>query len=322
MRTQFTEAFGVELPIVQGGMQWAGRARLAAAVSQAGGLGVISALTQPSPQDLAAEIRLAQSLTDKPLGVNLTMLPSISPPPYAEYRDVIIESGIRIVETAGSNPAEHLPFFADAGIKVIHKCTSVRHALKAQSLGVDAVTVVGFECGGHPGEDDIPGLVLIPAAADALTVPVLAAGGVADGRGLVAALALGAEGVVMGSRFLATVESPVHEQVKAAIVAGSERDTELIFRQLRNTARVASNAVSREVVRLLDAGGTFDDIRDLVSGARGRVVFETGDLDAGIWTLGLAQGLITDIPTCADLIARIAAEAAAIIRDRLPSIHP
>ncbi|MFT4263816.1 MAG: nitronate monooxygenase [Nocardioides sp.] len=317
IRTRFTEVFGVEAPIVQGGMQWVGRAGLASAVSNAGGLGILTALTQPTPADLATEIARTRDLTDKPFGVNLTILPSINPPPYEQYRDVIIESGVTIVETAGANPGPHLPAFHAAGVKVLHKCTSVRHAVKAQELGVDGISIDGFECAGHPGEDDIPGLVLIPAAAARITIPMIASGGFADARGLVAALALGADGINMGTRFLCTREAPVHEAVKARIVANSELDTELIFRPLRNTARVASNAVSREVVKILADGGAFENVRDLVAGARGRIAFETGDLDAGIWHASTAQGLITDVPTCAELVGRIVREAEALIRERL-----
>ena len=254
--TKFTETFGVEHPIVQGGMQWVGRAELVAAVANSGALGFITALTQPTPADLAREIAKCRDLTDKPFGVNLTILPTINPPPYDEYRQVIVDVGIKIVETAGSNPAPHLPMFHDNGIKVLHKCTSVRHAVKAQSLGVDGVSIDVFECAGHPGEDDIPGLVLIPAAAAKIDIPMIASGGFADARGLVAALALGADGINMGSRFMCTAESAIHQNVKEAIVAGSELDTELIFRPLRNTARVASNAVSREVVEILNRAGS------------------------------------------------------------------
>ncbi|WP_233459077.1 NAD(P)H-dependent flavin oxidoreductase, partial [Amycolatopsis acidiphila] len=302
------------------GMQWVGRPPLVAAVAEAGALGFLTALTQPTPDDLAKEIARTHELTGKPFGVNLTILPSINPPPYAEYRDVIIDSGVRIVETAGFNPADHLPAFRAAGIKVLHKCTSVRHAVKAQRLSVDGVGIDGFECAGHPGEDDIPGLVLIPAAADKITVPMLASGGFGDARGLVAALALGADGINMGTRFLCTAESPVHQRVKQRIVEASERDTDLIFRPLRNTARVASNSVSRNVVGILDDGGTFDDVRALVAGAQGRRVFEEGDLELGIWTAGLVQGIITDIPTVAELVRRIVAEAEELITGRLTAI--
>ena len=317
LRTRFTETFGVDHPVVQGGMQWVGRAELVAAVAQAGALGFLTALTQTTPEDLVKEIARTRDLTDRPFGVNLTILPTITPPPYDEYRRAIIESGIGIVETAGSMPAEHLEAFRPAGVKVIHKCTSVRHALKAESLGVDAVSIDGFECAGHPGEYDVPGLVLIPLAARALSIPLLASGGFADARGLVAALALGADGINMGTRFLCTEEAPVHRTVKEQIVTHTEHDTELIFRPLRNTARVARNAVSQEVVRRLDAGADFAEIRHLVAGTRGREVYETGDPDAGIWSVGMCQGLIDDIPTVDELVRRIVNEAAGLIGERL-----
>ncbi|RRO20372.1 nitronate monooxygenase [Saccharopolyspora rhizosphaerae] len=317
LRTRFTEEFGVEHPIVQGGMQWVGRAELVAAVANAGALGMITALTQPTPEDLVKEIARCRELTDKPFGVNLTILPTITPPPYAEYRQAIIESGITIVETAGSNPAEQVAAFQPAGVKVLHKCTSVRHALKAQQLGVNGVSIDGFECAGHPGEDDIPGLVLIPRAADELNIPIIASGGFADARGLVAALALGADGVNMGTRFMCTQESPIHDEVKKRITEAGERDTELIFRPLRNTARVASNSVSREVVTKLDDGAGFDDVRELVAGARGRQVYEQGDTELGIWSVGMVQGLINDVPSVAELVDRIVTEAGELVRDRL-----
>lgn len=317
IRTRFTEEFGVRHPIVQGGMMWVGRAELAAAVSETGALGIITGLTQPTPEDLVKEIARCREMTDQPFGVNLTILPSITPPPYAEYRQAIVESGVKIVETAGSNPKEHLPVFHDAGIKVIHKCTSVRHAIKAEQLGVDAVSIDGFECAGHPGEDDVPGLVLIPAAAAKLSIPILASGGIADARGLVAALALGADGANMGTRFMCTAESPVDQAVKEQIVANTELDTKLIFRTLHNTARVAANAISAEVVAKEAEGVEFSDIQHLVAGARGRKVFEEGDLDAGIWTAGQCQGLIDDIPTVAELVDRMMSEAEEIITSRL-----
>ncbi|MEU1425591.1 nitronate monooxygenase family protein [Nocardia sp. NPDC005746] len=317
LKTRFTETFGVEHPIVQGGMMWVGRAELAAAVSEAGGLGIITALTQPTPDDLRREIDRARELTDKPFGVNVTILPSINPPPYQEYAQAIIDSGVKIVETAGSNPEPFLPYYKDAGIKVLHKCTSVRHALKAQKIGVDGVSIDGFECAGHPGEDDVPGLILIPAATQALDIPVIASGGIADARGLVAALALGADGVNMGTRFMCTQESAIHQTVKEQIVANSERATQLIFRTMHNTARVADNEISRKVVEIEKAGGKFEDVRDLVAGARGRRVFEEGDLDAGIWSAGQVQGLIDDIPTCGELVSRMVAEAEALIGQRL-----
>jgi NADH:quinone reductase (non-electrogenic) len=315
--TRFTELFGVRHPITQGGMQWVGRAELVAAVANAGALGFITGLTQPTPEALAAEIERCRQLTDQPFGVNLTILPSITPPPYDEYRRAIIESGITIVETAGSNPQPHIAEFHAAGIRVIHKCTSVRHAVKAQAIGVDAISIDGFECAGHPGEDDTPGLVLIPAAADEIHIPMIASGGFADGRGLAAALALGADGINMGTRFMATKEAPIHHNIKEAIVRANAQSTQLIFRTLRNTARVADNAVSREVVRILNDGGQFTDIRALVAGARGRTVYELGDPEAGIWYASMAQGLIRDIPSVAELVTRIVAEAEAVITGRL-----
>ncbi|MFC4003573.1 NAD(P)H-dependent flavin oxidoreductase [Prauserella oleivorans] len=318
VHTKFCAEFGIEHPIVQGGMQWVGRAELVSAVANAGALGFITALTQPTPEDLAKEIARCRDMTDKPFGVNLTILPSINPPPYAEYRDAIIDSGVKIVETAGFNPAEHLPAFRAAGVRVLHKCTSVRHAVKAQELGVDGISIDGFECAGHPGEDDIPGLVLIPAAAEKITIPMIASGGFADARGLVAALALGADGINMGTRFVATQEAQVHDNVKQRMVEATERDTDLIFRPLRNTARVARNAISRQVVQILEEGGQFEDVRDLVAGNRGRIeVLENGDIDGGIWSAGLVQGLIHDIPTVAELVERIIAEAEELIKGRL-----
>jgi nitronate monooxygenase len=310
--------FGVEHPIVQGGMQWVGRASLVSAVANAGALGFITALTQPTPEDLEKEIQRCRDLTDKPFGVNLTILPALKPPPYAEYRRAIIESGVKIVETAGHNPQEHIAELKKHGIKVIHKCTAVRHAVKAEKIGADAISIDGFECAGHPGEDDIPGLILIPAAADKVRIPMIASGGFGDGRGLAAALALGAEGINMGTRFMCTVESPIHQKIKEQIVANDERSTDLIFRTLHNTARVARNAVSQEVLAVEKKGGaTIDDIRHLVAGQRGRAVYEEGDPEVGIWSAGMIQGLIHDIPTCAVLVARIVAEAEAIIATRL-----
>jgi nitronate monooxygenase len=320
LTTAFTETFGVRHPIVQGGMQWVGRAELVAAVANAGALGMLTALTQPTPDDLAREISRTRELTDQPFGVNLTILPTITPPPYDEYRNVIIDCGVKVVETAGSSPAPHLPHFHGAGIKVLHKCTSVRHAVKAQALGVDGISIDGFECAGHPGEDDVPGLVLIAAAAERISIPMIASGGFADGRGLVAALALGADGINMGTRFMCTEESPIHRNIKEAIVAASEVDTELIFRSLRNTARVARNSISREVVEILSSGGKFEDVRHLVAGARGRAVFDSGDQEAGIWTAGTVQGLIHDIPTVGELVERIVTEAEALIAGRLTGL--
>jgi nitronate monooxygenase len=319
--TRFTEAFGVEHPIVMGGMQWVGRAGLVSAVSNAGGLGFLTALTQPTPDDLREEIERCRELTDKPFGVNLTILPSLSPPPYEEYAAAIIDSGVKIVETAGSNPKTWIPMFKDAGMKVIHKCVAVRHALTAERLGVDAISIDGFECAGHPGEDDIPGLILIPAAADKLSIPIIASGGFADGRGLAAALALGADGINMGTRFMATVESAVHDNVKQTMVEADERNTTLIFRTLRNTSRIFKNGIAQQVVDRESAGGaTIDDLAPLVAGARGRHVFEDGDMEAGIWTAGMVIGLINDIPTCQELVTRIVADAEEIIEHRLRSL--
>ena len=318
LRTAFTELFGVQHPIVQGGMQWVGRAELVAAVANSGCLGFLTALTQPTPEDLAREIERTRELTDRPFGVNLTILPSINPPPYEEYRQAIVEAGVKIVETAGFSPREQIPDFHAAGVKVLHKVTSVRHALSAQRAGVDAISIDGFECAGHPGEDDVPGLVLIPAAVAALDIPVIASGGFADGCGLVAALALGAEGINMGTRFLCTAEAPVHETVKRRIVEQNENDTELIFRAFRNTSRVARNAISTEVVEIeAREGAVFDDVSHLVAGSRGRGVFESGDLDAGVWSVGLVQGLIDDVPTVAALVDRILGEAESVITQRL-----
>ena len=318
IRTRFTELVGIEHPIVQGGMMWVGRAELAAAVSNAGGLGLLTALTQPTPDALRREIERCRKMTDKPFGVNLTILPSVSPPPYAEYRKAIIESGITIVETAGYKPQEHVDDFKAHGIKVIHKCTAVRHALSAERMGVDAISIDGFECAGHPGEDDIPGLVLIPAAADKVKIPMIASGGIGDGRGLAAALALGAEGINMGTRFCATKEAPIHENFKQQMVANDERATDLIFRTLHNTARVMRNAVSQEVVRIERVGGAkFEDVQHLVAGTRGRDALANGDTDGGIWSAGMVQGLIHDVPTVRELVDRIVAEAEGLIRGRM-----
>lgn len=321
LKTKFTEVFGVEHPVVQGGMQWVGRAELVSAVANAGALGMITALTQPTPEDLTKEIARCREMTDKPFGVNLTILPSLTPPPYEEYRLAIIEAGIKIVETAGQNPEPHIPQFHEAGIKVLHKCTSVRHAVKAQKVGCDGISIDGFECAGHPGEDDIPGLILIPAAADKIDIPMVASGGFGDGRGLAAALALGADGINMGTRFMCTVESPIHQNVKDEMVKMEERDTKLIFRTLRNTSRVAKNVVSEEVVEIESKGGaTIDDIRHLVAGDRGKVVYETGDTDHGIWSAGMVMGLIHDVPTCKDLVERIVSDAEEIITGRMSSL--
>lgn len=317
LRTRFTETFGVEHPIVQGGMQWVGRAELTSAVANAGALGFLTALTQPTPDDLLREIARCKTMTDKPFGVNLTILPSINPPPYAEYRRAIIESGVKIVETAGCKPQEHVDDFKRHGIKVIHKCTAVRHALSAERMGVDAISIDGFECAGHPGEDDIPGLVLIPAAANVVKVPMIASGGFGDARGLVAALALGADGINMGTRFCATVEAPIHQNFKEALVAGDERATNLIFRTYRNTARVAKNAISDRVIAIEAEGKSFEAVAEMVKGAKGREGLETGNVNHGIWTAGMVQGIIDDIPTVRQLIERIVGEAVDIIGGRL-----
>ncbi len=318
LKTRVTKLLGIQHPIVQGGMMWVGRAELASAVSNAGGLGILTALTQPTPDDLRREIERCRNLTDKPFGVNLTILPSVTPPPYADYRRAIIDSGIKIVETAGSRPQEHIEEFKEHGIIVIHKCTSVRHALSAERMGADIICIDGFECAGHPGEDDVPGLVLIPAAADKVKAPMIASGGFADGRGLAAALALGAEGINMGTRFCATQEAPIHEAIKRFILENDERATNLIFRKFHNTGRVAKNSVSDKVVGLSSVeGATFEDIRPLVSGARGREALETGNIDSGLIWAGQAQGLIHDIPTCGALLEGIVAQAEDIIWSKL-----
>lgn len=318
LKTRITELLGIEHPIVQGGMMWVGRAEMAAAVSNAGGLGILTALTQPTPDDLRREIDRCRTMTDKPFGVNITILPSVNPPPYADYRQAIIDSGVKVVETAGYKPQEHVDHFKQHGIIVLHKCTAVRHALSAERMGVDVISIDGFECAGHPGEDDIPGLVLIPAAADKVKLPMLASGGIGDGRGLAAALALGADGINMGTRFCATVEAPIHDDVKRFLVENDERATNLIFRQFRNTGRVARNSVSDQVVEIGNRpGAEFPDVQPLVSGAKGRTALETGDLDAGLIWAGQIQGLIHDIPTCAELLSRIVADAEAIIAERL-----
>jgi len=290
-----------------------GKAELIAAVAEAGALGCLTAHNSPDGEALVKEIARVREMTDKPFGVNLTILPARKPPPYAEYMQVCVEEGIAVVETAGANPEPYLPLFHEHGIKVLHKCTSVRHALKAERLGVDGVSIDGFEAAGHPGEDDVPGLVLIPAAADKLKIPMIASGGFADGRGLAAALALGADGINMGTRFMCTVEAPIHQNVKQAIVDGDELQTNLIFRQLRNTARTAKNTVSDEVVRILNEGGTFSDVAELVAGERGGIVLATGDMEAGIWWAGQSRGLMHDIPTVAELVARVVVEAEATL---------
>jgi len=319
MKTKITELFDIEHPIIQGGMHYVGFAELAAAVSNAGGLGIITGLTQGTPEKLANEIAKCKDMTDKPFGVNLTFLPSLTPPDYPGLIKVIIEGGVKIVETAGRSPAEYMPALKDAGIKVIHKCTSVRHSLKAQSVGCDAISVDGFECGGHPGEDDIPNFILLPRAADELEIPFVAAGGMADARSLVAAMALGAEGMNMGTRFIATKDAPVHENVKKAIVNASELDTRLIMRSLTNTERVLTNpAVDRlmEKEKALGEKLTFSDIVDEVAGVYPTIMMD-GDMDAGAWSCGMVAGLVYDIPSVKELIDRIMSEAEEIIQSKL-----
>jgi nitronate monooxygenase len=320
--TRFTEEFGIRHPVVCGGMTGVGAATLVAAVANAGALGFLTALTQPSPEALAREIERCRDLTDRPFGVNLTILPSIAPVPYDEYRDAAIGSGIKIFETAGRSPEPHMAAFTQAKAKVIHKCVTVRHALKAERLGVDAVSIDGFECAGHPGDDEIGGLVLIPAAAAKLSIPVIASGGIADARGLVAALALGAEAVSMGTRFVATQEAPVHENVKRQIAANDERSTIVVFRKFQNTARVARNTVSAQVSEIeRTAESTFADIAELVSGERGRErVLNHGDMEGGLWWAGQSQGLIEDVPSCRALVERMIGEAEVIIRGRLSGL--
>ncbi|MGO9699936.1 MAG: NAD(P)H-dependent flavin oxidoreductase [Xanthobacteraceae bacterium] len=319
MKTAITEMFGIRHPIIQGGMHYVGFAELASAVSNAGGLGIITGLTQKTPELLAREIARCREMTDKPFGVNLTFLPALKAPPYPEYIAAIVEGGVKIVETAGRSPEQYLPPLKAAGIKIIHKCTSVRHSLKAERIGCDAVSVDGFECGGHPGEDDVPNMILLPRAADELKIPFVASGGMADARSLVAALAMGAAGMNMGTRFIATKEAPVHDNVKQAIVAASELDTRLIMRALRNTERVLKNAAVDRIVELEREKGsalTFADIEEQVAGVYPRILME-GDMDAGAWSCGMVAGLIDDIPTVAELIDRIMADAERLIRDRL-----
>jgi nitronate monooxygenase len=319
MKTEVTRLLGIDYPIVQGGMQWVGLAELASAVSNAGGLGILTALTQPTPEDLAREIERCRAMTDRPFGVNLTMLPAVAPPPYERYLDVIIDSGITIVETAGNSPRAFVERMKAHGIRILHKCTSVRHALSAERAGVDIISIDGFECAGHPGEDDIPGLILIPAAVRALRIPVIASGGIADGRGMAAALALGAQGVNMGTRFLCTREAPVHDGIKQALVAAGERDTNLILRSMRNTARVFKNAVSDEVVALerRPGGAQFEEVRPLVAGQRGRTALRSGNVQDGVVSAGMVIGLIDDIPTCDELIRRMVADCRAHLRRAL-----
>ena len=321
IRTTFTEMFGVDHPVVCGGMTGLGTAELIAPVANAGALGFLTALTQPTPEALSKEIARTREMTDRPFGVNLTILPTIEPVPYDEYRAAIIEAGITVVETAGSSPEPHLPDFHGAGVKVIHKATSVRHALSAERKGVDAISIDGFECAGHPGEDDVPGLILIPAAVRRLSIPVIASGGIASGQGLAAALALGAVAVNMGTRFMATAEAPIHDNVKQQIVANDERSTVLVFREFHNTARVVRNTISERIVEISEReGATFADVAELASGARGRQnVLADGDMEDGMWWAGQTQGLIHEIGTVQEVIDQVVADAEEII-GRLPSL--
>jgi len=322
MKTRITELFDIEHPIIQGGMHYVGFAEMAAAVSNAGGLGIITALTQPTPDDLAKEIARCHQMTDKPFGVNLTFLPGFAAPPYPGYIEVIVKGGVKIVETAGRSPEAFMPALKDAGIKVIHKCTSVRHSLKAEKIGCDAVSVDGFECGGHPGEDDIPNMVLLPRAAEELSIPFVASGGIGNAQQLVAALALGADGINMGTRFIATKEAPVHQNVKGALIAASELDTRLIMRPLRNTERVLTNPAVEKIIKIEKDKGAdvnIEDVMELVAGVYPKVMGD-GDLDAGAWSCGMVAGLINDIPTCKELLTRMVNEAEDIIRGRLAAL--
>lgn len=321
LKTRITDLFGIEHPVIQGGMQWVGYAELVSAVSNAGALGILTALTQPTPEDLAKEIERTRGMTDKPFGVNLTVLPTINPPPYEEYAQAIVGSGVKIVETAGRSPEPFMELFKEYDVKVIHKCTSVRHALKAQSVGVSAITIDGFECAGHPGEDDIPSLVLLPQAAEALDVPVAGCGGFSDAKSMVAALALGGEAIVMGTRFMATKEAGIHQNVKEKMTEADELSTNLMFRTMHNTARVFKNSVSDQVVEIESTGSaTFEYVKDLVAGQRGRKVFEEGDLEHGIWSAGISVARVKDVPSCKDMVSRLVADAEEIIDGRLQSV--
>ena len=321
LKTRITDLFEIEHPVIQGGMQWVGYAELVSAVSNAGALGILTALTQPTPEDLAKEIDRTREMTDKPFGVNLTVLPTINPPPYEEYAQAIVGSGVKIVETAGRSPEPFMELFKEYDVKVIHKCTSVRHALKAQSVGVSAITIDGFECAGHPGEDDIPSLVLLPQAAEALDVPVAGCGGFSDAKSMVAALALGGEAIVMGPRFMATQEAGIHQNVKEKMTEADELSTNLMFRTMHNTARVFKNSISDQVVEIESTGSaTFEDVKDLVAGQRGRVVFEEGDLEHGIWSAGISVARVKDVPTCKEMVERLVSEAEEIIDGRLQSV--
>lgn len=321
LETKLTTLLGVEHPIISGGMMRVSTAELVSAVANAGAFGFLTALTQPTPEALVKEVERTRSMTDRPFGVNLTILPTLKPIPYEEYGRAIIESGVKVVETAGRSPEPFVPPFEAAGVKVIHKCTTVKHAVKAQSVGCAAVEIDGFEAAGHPGEDDIPSLILVPRAVDALSIPVIACGGFSDGRGLVAALAMGAVGISMGTRFLGTQEAPVHDNLKQKLVEASELDTQLIFRKFKNTARVFKNSVAIQVAEIESRHDSeFEDVADLVAGARGAVVLEDGDMEHGIWSAGVSAGLIHDIPTVAELVSRIVGQAEEIISGRLPSL--
>ncbi|KAI7867737.1 hypothetical protein BDF14DRAFT_1801336 [Spinellus fusiger] len=316
LSTKITKLLGIQHPIIQGGMQHVGTAEMAAAVSNAGALGMLTGLTQPTPEALRMEIRRCRSMTPYPFGVNLTFLPAIVPPPYEEYTKAIIDEGIKVVETAGNNPGKYIKMFKDAGVIVIHKCTAIRHALSAERLGVDVISIDGYECAGHPGEDDITGLILLAKSATALKIPYVASGGFGDGRGLAAALALGAQGINMGTRFMCTEEAPIHRNIKEKIVQADERSTALVFRPFRNTSRIFKNTVAVEVnSREINPSVKFEDVRELVSGARGKQVFVTGDPEFGVWTAGQVIGLINDIPTCDVLVRRIVADAEKAIKE-------
>ncbi len=317
LKTRFTEEFGFDYPVVCGGMMGIGKAELVAPVAEAGALGFLTALTQSSPDELVKEVERTRGMTDKPFGVNLTILPTINPVPYDEYADAIVASGIKVVETAGRSPEPYMETFKSADIKVIHKCTSVRHALKAEKVGVDAISIDGFECAGHPGEDDIPGLILIPAAANMLSIPILASGGFGDGRGLAAAIMLGADAVNMGTRFMATKEAPLHQNIKDKLVEASELDTTLINRTFRNTSRVFKNSIADQVAAKEAEGAEFSDIQELVAGTRGRSAMAEGDTEGGIWTAGMIIGLIKDIPTVAELVHRVSLDAEEIIKEKM-----
>jgi len=321
LKTRITEFFGIERPIVQGGLMWIARAELAAAVANAGGIGFMTALTHPEPEGLRAEIRKCRQLTDKPFGVNLTFLPTLRPPDYPAFIQVCIDEGVRFIETAGRNPEPYMETIKGAGMRVVHKCTSVRHALKAEKIGCDAVSIDGFEAAGHPGEDDVTSLILVPLTRDAIKLPIIASGGFADGRGLVAALGLGADGMNMGTRFVATQEAPVHDNIKQALVGHTERDTRLIMRSLRNTERVLHSTAADKVLEIESCGSTrIEDIIPFVSGLVGKAMLEEGDLEKGTLAAGQSMGLIRDIPTCKELLDGIMVEAEGIIRDRFAGV--